>query len=33
VRDLPRDAQLVVELREPRRIGGDAVGQELQATG
>jgi len=30
VRHLARDAQLVVELREPRRIGGGALGQELQ---
>ena len=30
VRHLSRDAQLVVKLREPRRIGGGAIGQELQ---
>ena len=30
VRHLARDAQLVVELREPAVVGGHAVGQELQ---
>ena len=30
VRHLARDAQLVVKLREPAVVGGDAAGQELQ---
>ena len=30
VRDLARDAQLVVELRQPRVVGGDARREELQ---
>ena len=30
VRDLAGDAQLVVELRQPGIVGGDAGGQELQ---
>ena len=30
MRDLPRDAQLVVKLRQPLVVGRDAVRQELQ---
>ena len=30
VRHLARDAQLAVELREARGVGGDAVGEELE---